>query len=91
MLLSPLFYRYYCTWEFYAFPCSIQVTCVQVALLTGKCSDSMGLAVGVRFVCSPQGGSQHTLSECLVSLLLVIDLDLDLDLDYHLLPLGCRR
>ena len=35
---------------------------VQVALLTGKCSGSMGLAVGVHFICSPQGGSQHTLS-----------------------------
>jgi hypothetical protein len=32
----------------------------------------VGLAVGVHFVCIPQGGSQHTLSECLVLLLLVI-------------------
>jgi hypothetical protein len=72
MLLSPLFYRYYCTWELYAFPCSKQATCVQVALLTGKCSGSVGLAVGVHFVCSPQGGSHHTLSECLVSLPFVI-------------------
>ena len=31
----------------------------------------MGLTVGVHFVCNPQGGSQHTLSECLVSLPLV--------------------
>jgi hypothetical protein len=45
---------------------------VQVALLTGKCSGPVGLAVGVHFVCIPQGGSQHTLSECLVSLPLVI-------------------
>ncbi len=59
MLLSPLFYRYYCTWELYVFPCSKQVTYVQVAILTGKCSGPMGLAVGLHFVCSPQGGSQH--------------------------------
>ncbi len=32
----------------------------------------MGLAVGVHYVCSPQVGSQHTLSECLVLLPLVI-------------------
>jgi hypothetical protein len=75
MLLSPLFYKYYCTWELYAFPCSKQVMYVQVALLTGKCSGSVGLAVGVHFVCSLQGGSQHTLSECLVSLPLVIPRD----------------
>jgi hypothetical protein len=43
-----------------------------VALLTGKCSGLVGLEVGVHYVCSPQGGSQHTLSECLVSLALVI-------------------
>jgi hypothetical protein len=72
MLLSPLFYRYYYTWELYVFPCSKQVTYAQVALLSGKCSGPVGLAVGVHFVCSPQGGSQHTLSECLVSLPLVI-------------------
>jgi len=40
--------------------------------LTGKCSGLVGLAVGVHFICIPQGGSQHTLSECLVSLPLVI-------------------
>ena len=62
MLLSPLFYRYYCTWEFFACPRSIQVMCVQVALLTEKCSGSVGLAVGVHFVCSLQGGSQHLAS-----------------------------
>ncbi len=33
---------------------------VQSALLTGKCSGLMGLAVGVHFICTPQGGSQHT-------------------------------
>ena len=32
----------------------------------------MGLAVGVNFVYIPQGGSQHTLSECLVLMPLVI-------------------
>ena len=60
MVGSLLFCRYYCTWEFYVFPSSIQVTYVQVALLSGKCFGSLGLAVGVCFVCSPQGGSQHT-------------------------------
>ncbi len=29
------------------------------ALLTGKCSGLVGLAVGVHFVCIPQGGSQQ--------------------------------
>ena len=72
MLLSPLFYRDYCTWELHAFPCSVQVSHVQVALSTEKCSGPVGLAVGVHYVCCPQGGSQHTLSECLVSLPLVI-------------------
>ena len=43
-----------------------------MALLTGKCSGPVGLAVGVHFICIPQGGSQHTLSECLVSRPLVI-------------------
>ncbi len=56
----------------HVFPRSIQVTHVHVALLTGKCSGPVGLTVGVHYVCSPQGGSQHTLSECLVSLPLVI-------------------
>jgi hypothetical protein len=32
----------------------------------------MGLAVGVHYVCTPQGDAQHILSECLVSLPLVI-------------------
>ncbi len=72
MLLSPLFYRFYCTWELHAFPRSTQVSYVQVALLTGKCSGPVGLEVGVHFICISQGGSQHTLSECLVSLPLVI-------------------
>ena len=72
MLLSPLFYRYYCTWELLAYPCSIQVMHVYVALLTRKCSGPVGLAVRVHFVCILQGGSQHTLSECLVLLPLVI-------------------
>ena len=63
---------YHCTWELHTYPRSNQVSYVQVALLTGKCSGPVGLAVGVHFVCSPQGGSQHTLSECLVSLPLVI-------------------
>jgi hypothetical protein len=53
---------------------SNQVSYVQVqeALLTGKCSGLVGLAEGVHFVCIPQGGSQDTLSECLVLLPLVI-------------------
>jgi hypothetical protein len=38
---------------------SIQVMHVQLALLTGKCAGLVGLAVGVHYVCSPQGGSQH--------------------------------
>ena len=59
MLLSPLFYRYYCTWELHAFPCSVQVSHVQVALLTEKCSGPVGLVVGVHCVCIPQGGSQQ--------------------------------
>ncbi len=59
MLLSPLFYRYSCTWELHTYPCSIEVLCVQVALLTGKYSGPMGLAVRVHFVCILQGGSQH--------------------------------
>jgi hypothetical protein len=59
LLLSPLFYRYYCTWELHVFPRCIQVSHVHVALLTGKCSSPVGLAVGVHYVCSPQGGSQH--------------------------------
>jgi len=54
------------------FPRSIQVSHVQLAILTEKCSGPVGLTVGVHYVCSPQGGSQHTLSECLVSLPLVI-------------------
>jgi hypothetical protein len=54
VLLSPLFYMYYCTWELHAFPRSIQVMHVQVALSsTGKCSGPVGLAVGVHYVCSP--------------------------------------
>jgi hypothetical protein len=28
MLLSPLFYRYYCTWELHAFPRSIGNACI---------------------------------------------------------------
>jgi hypothetical protein len=59
LLLSPLFYRYYSTWKLHTFPCSIQVSHVQLALLTEKCSGPVGLAVGVHYVCSPQGGSQH--------------------------------
>ena len=38
---------------------SIQVLHVQLALLTEKCSGPVGLTVGVHYVCSPQGGSQH--------------------------------
>jgi hypothetical protein len=57
MLLSPLFYRYYCTWELYVFPLGTQVTYVQVALLTGKCSGPVRLTIGVHFVCSSQGDS----------------------------------
>ena len=72
LLLSPLFYRYYCTWELHTFSCNIQVSHVQLSLLTEKCSGPVGLTVGVHYVCSPQGGSQHTLSECLVLLPLVI-------------------
>ena len=49
-----------------------EFTPVQLALLTGKCSGPVGLAVGVHYICIPQGGSQHTLSECLVVLPLVI-------------------
>jgi hypothetical protein len=52
--------------------CSNEVLYVHGALLTGKCSGLVGLAVGVHYICIPQGGSQHTLSECLVSLPLVI-------------------
>jgi len=62
MLLSPLFYKYYCTWELHAFPRSIQVMHVHVALLTGKCSGPVGLAVRVHFVCILQGGSRHLIS-----------------------------
>ena len=46
-------------WELHTFPCSIQVSHVQLALLTEKCSGPVGLAVEVHYVCSPQGGSQH--------------------------------
>jgi hypothetical protein len=53
MLLSPLFYMYYCTWELHVFPRSIQVMYVQVALSTGKCSGPVGLGVGVHYVCIP--------------------------------------
>jgi len=63
---------YHCAWELHTCPSSTQVLYVQVALLTGKCSGPVGQAVRVHFVCSLQGGSQHTLSECLVSLLMVI-------------------
>ena len=60
LLLSPLFYRYYCAWELHAFPRIIQVLHVQVVLLTEKCSGPVGLLVGVHYVCIPQGGSQHS-------------------------------
>ncbi len=54
------------------YPCSNEVLYVHGELLTGKCSGLVGLMVGVHYVCTPQGGSQHTLSECLVLLSLVI-------------------
>jgi hypothetical protein len=59
MLLPPLFYRYYCTSESHTCPRSNQVSYVQGALLTGKCSGLGGLLVGVHYVCIPQGGSQQ--------------------------------
>ncbi len=47
-------------WQTYQeYPRSNQVSYVQSALLTGKCSGLVGLAVGVYFVCIPQGGSQY--------------------------------
>ncbi len=54
------------------YPLSNEVLYVNGALLTGKCSGLVGLAVGVHYVCTPQGGSQHTLSEYLALLPLVI-------------------
>jgi hypothetical protein len=54
------------------YPRSNEVSYVHGALLTGKCSGLVGLAVGLHYVFTPQGGSQHTLSECLVLLPLVI-------------------
>ncbi len=41
------------------YPRSNEVLYVHGALLTGKCSGLMGLAVWVHYVCTPQGGSQH--------------------------------
>jgi hypothetical protein len=54
------------------YPRSNEVLYVNGALLTGRCSGLVGLAAGVHYVCTPQGGSQHTLSECLALLPLVI-------------------
>jgi hypothetical protein len=42
------------------YPCSNEVSYVHGALLTGNCSGLVGLMVGVHYVCTPQGGSQHT-------------------------------
>jgi len=39
---------YYCMWELNAYPCSNQVSYVQSALLTGKCSGLVGVTVGVQ-------------------------------------------
>ena len=59
MLLYPLLYMYLFMWEFHMYPCSNEVLYVNGALLTGKCSGLVGLAVWVHYVCTPQGGSQQ--------------------------------
>jgi hypothetical protein len=54
------------------YPRSNEVLYVHGELLTGKCSGLVGLAVWVHYICTPKGGFQHTLSECLALLPLVI-------------------
>jgi hypothetical protein len=50
---------YLYVWEFNTYPRSNEVLYVPGALLTRKCYGLVGLAVGVHYVCTPQGGSQY--------------------------------